>query len=55
MRANLVEDEYYQIAAEFPETSLRPDIGVACAGHVIILYAHPSAADEAQKRVLGIG
>ena len=30
VRGNFVEDEYYQMATEFQETSLRPDISVAC-------------------------
>ena len=29
VRGNFVEDEYYQMATEFQETSLRPDISVA--------------------------
>ena len=31
VRGNFVEDEYYQMDTEFQETSLRPDISVACA------------------------
>ena len=31
VRGNFVEDECYQMATELQETSLRPDIGVACA------------------------
>ena len=31
VRGNFVEDECYQMATEFQETSLRPDISVACA------------------------
>ena len=30
MRGNFVEDECYQMATEFQETSLRPDISVTC-------------------------
>ena len=29
VRGNFVEDEYYQMATEFQETSLRPDISAA--------------------------
>ena len=31
VRGNFVEDECYQMATEFQETSLRPDISVTCA------------------------
>ena len=31
VRGNIVEDECYQMATEFQETSLRPDISVTCA------------------------
>ena len=31
VRGNFVEVEYYQMATEFQETSLRPDISVTCA------------------------
>ena len=31
VRENFVEDEHYQMATEFQETSLRPGISVACA------------------------
>ena len=30
LRVNFVEDECYQMATEFQDTSLRPDISVAC-------------------------
>ena len=52
-----VEDECYQMATEFQETSLRPDISVTCACNTPT-PGHPSAADDAwywQKRVLRIG
>ena len=31
VRGNFVEDECYQMATEFQETSLKPDISVTCA------------------------
>ena len=31
VRGNFVEDECYQMATEFQETSLRPDISFTCA------------------------
>ena len=30
VRGNFVEDECYQMATEFQETSLRPDISITC-------------------------
>ena len=31
VRRNFVEDEYYQMATAFQETTLKPDISVTCA------------------------
>ena len=59
VRGNFVEDEYYQMATEFQETSLKSDISVCvCMTCNTPTPSHPSAAYDAlywQKRVLRIG
>ena len=51
VRGNFVEDEYYQMATELQETSLRPDISVVCTCHVI----RPLTVTSAHLMMPGIG
>ena len=47
----LCQDECYQMATEFQETCLRPDISVTCSRHVI----RPLPVTSVQLMTPGIG
>ena len=57
VRGNFVEGGHYEMATEFQETSLKPDISVTCTCNTPT-PGHPSVADDIwywQKRILHIG